>query len=89
MFYLYIIKSSKDGSFYTGQCQDLEERVSRHNKGYTRSTKSKMSWHLVYCEQYDTRSEAIKRELYIKKQKSRLYINELISKEHCNTIKGD
>ena len=89
MFYVYIIKSGKDGSFYTGQCQDIEERLIRHNKGYTKSTKAKMPWHLVYSEQYDTRSEAIRRELHIKKQKSRLYINELISEVRFITVKGD
>ncbi len=89
MFFVYILKSDKDGSFYTGQCQDIAERVRRHNRGFTKSTKAKIPWHLAYFEQYDTRSAAIKRELQIKKQKSRQYINELISKTNSDTDMGD
>ena len=79
MYYVYILKSEKDGSFYTGQCQNLQERLSKHNNGYNRSTKSKRPWMLVYHECLDTRSKAVKRELEIKRKKSRIYIEELIS----------
>ncbi|MDO8281807.1 MAG: GIY-YIG nuclease family protein [Thermodesulfovibrionia bacterium] len=78
MFYIYILKSEVDGSFYTGQCQNIQERVLRHNNGYTKSTKAKRPWQMVYHESYKTRSEAIIREIQIKKMKSRKYINELI-----------
>jgi putative endonuclease len=76
---LYIIKSEVDESFYTGQCEDLSERVQHHNSGYSKSTKAKMPWQLVYYESYNTRSGAVKREVEIKKKKSRKYIEELIS----------
>lgn len=79
MYYVYIIRSTKDGSFYTGQCKDISERLNRHNAGHTVSTKAKKPWELVHCEEYKTRSEAVQRELKIKQQKSRRYIEQLIS----------
>ena len=79
MYYKYIIRSEVDGSFYTGQCENLSERVQHHNSGYTKSTKAKIPWQLVYYESYNTRSEAVKRELQIKKLKSRKFIEELVS----------
>ncbi|RJR16934.1 MAG: GIY-YIG nuclease family protein [Nitrospiraceae bacterium] len=81
MYYVYIIKSNKDGPFYIGQCEELDERVRRHNRGYTKSTKAKIPWHIVYYEVYINRCDAIRREIQIKKQKSRKYILDLISKE--------
>ena len=89
MYYTYILKSDRDGSFYTGQCENIQERVERHNKGYTRSTKAKIPWKLAYYETYHTRSEAIKRELQIKKYKSRQYISNLIERLPEGVPEGD
>jgi putative endonuclease len=74
MYYIYIIQSNIDGSFYTGQCKNLSERLKHHNNGYTKSTKAKTPWQLVYYEPFDTRTEASRREIEIKKKKSRLYL---------------
>ena len=86
---MYILKSEVDGSFYTGQCQNIQERVLRHNNGYTQSTKAKRPWKMVYYESYNTRSEAIIREIQIKNMKSRKYINELISNLPERQLQGD
>ena len=85
---MYILKSDIDGSFYTGQCQNIQERVQRHNQGYTKSTKARIPWQLVYYESFRTRREAIKREIQIKRQKSHSYIEELIS-QISNNGTGD
>ena len=85
---MYIIKSKKDGSFYIGQCQNLLERLLRHNNGHTSSTKAKKPWELVYYEEVQTRSEAVRREREIKKQKSHKYIESLISKFSKTNIIG-
>ena len=69
MFYVYIIQSSKDGSYYTGHCAVLKDRLKQHNAGKTRSTKNKRPWRIVYHEEYKTKAEAYKRELQIKKYK--------------------
>ena len=64
----------QSGKLYIGQTQDLEERIKRHNKGSSKSTKSGIPWELVYTEKYATRSEVMKREKYFKKLKSPKYI---------------
>ncbi|MBI5026601.1 MAG: GIY-YIG nuclease family protein [Nitrospirae bacterium] len=88
MYYMYIIRSKKDSSFYIGQCQNLSQRLLKHNNGYTNSTKAKKPWDLVYHEEYQTRSEAVRREREIKKQKSHKYIEELIFKFSKPNIMG-
>jgi len=80
-FFVYILQSMKDFSFYVGQCDDLDKRMSKHFDGISKYTAGKRPWRLVYFEMFASRSEAIKREGQIKKMKSRKYIEELIEKK--------
>ncbi len=78
-FFVYIIQSKKDFSFYIGQTSDLDSRLNKHNEGLSKYTSSKIPWKLVYFEMYSTRAEAIKREQEIKLKKSKKYLEYLIS----------
>lgn len=78
-FYVYIIQSFVDNTFYIGQCEDLDIRVSKHNEGMSKYSSTKRPWKLVYFERYSSRSEALKREKEIKKKKSSKYLLWLIS----------
>lgn len=78
MFAMYIIQSEKDGRYYIGSTDDLEKRLVKHNRGYSRYTKGKGPFKLVYKEKFASRSDAKKREYYIKSLKSRLAIEKLI-----------
>ena len=66
MFFTYILKSDKDGTFYYGHTKDMESRLAKHNAGKVRSTKSKIPWKIHYVEQYSTKSEAYQRERFFK-----------------------
>ena len=77
-YYLYIIQSESDGSFYVGSTQDLSERLERHNQGRSKYTKQKRPWKLVYHEEYADRSASLKRESQIKNRKSKTYIERLV-----------
>lgn len=68
MFYVYILVSKVDGSLYTGQTNNLEKRILRHNKGLIQSTKNKRPYDLGYFEEFATRSEAMFREWELKKK---------------------
>ena len=70
----------KDLSFYVGQSNDLDYRLSKHNDGFSKYTSSKMPWRLVYFEMFETRKEALQREKEIKRMKSNKYILQLIAK---------
>jgi putative endonuclease len=82
-FYVYILRSKQDDSFYVGQCDDLDKRMSKHNDGFSKYSASKRPWRLAYFEVYDTRSEALVRERQIKIMKSRKYIQSLIDHWPC------
>ncbi|MEO5594020.1 MAG: GIY-YIG nuclease family protein [Chitinophagaceae bacterium] len=77
-FFVYILQSRKDFSFYVGQCDDLDRRMSKHFDGFSKYTASKRPWRLIYFEKVISRSDALKREKEIKSKKSRAYIEWLI-----------
>ncbi|MGB1121548.1 MAG: GIY-YIG nuclease family protein, partial [Saprospiraceae bacterium] len=57
----------------------LEHRLYEHNEGFSRYTKHKRPWKIVYFEKFEEKSEAIKRERFLKKQKNRAFYNRLIN----------
>jgi len=77
-YYVYILQSLKDGTYYIGSTRNLEERLERHNQGRSKYTKAKRPWKLVYHEEYPNRSKAVRRENAIKGQKSTESIEALI-----------
>lgn len=66
MFYVYIIKSKKDGELYIGSTNDLRKRFQEHNSGLNRSTKHRVPFELIYYEAYKSESDARKREHNLK-----------------------
>jgi putative endonuclease len=76
MDWVYIVECA-DGTWYTGWTTDPEERVATHNSGAgARYTRSRLPVRLIYKECCADRSQALRRELAIKrltkKQKQRL-----------------
>ena len=78
-FTVYIIYSATIDKYYTGSCQDFGTRLLQHNSGRNKSTKGGMPWVLKYVEKFATNQEARNRESFIKKMKSRKYIEQLIN----------
>ncbi|MES2680628.1 MAG: GIY-YIG nuclease family protein [Bacteroidota bacterium] len=66
-FYVYIIQSRKDNSYYKGFTEDYFERLIQHNDGLSTYTSRKTPWNLVYLELYDLKREALVREKKLKK----------------------
>lgn len=65
--YVYILKC-KDNSLYTGWTTDIEKRLKAHNSGKgAKYTKSRKPVVLVYKEEFDSKSDALRREAAIKK----------------------
>ena len=54
-----------------GSCEDLHDRIGRHNSGESKATKHGAPWVLVHSESFVTRSEAAKREQYFKTGRGR------------------
>lgn len=67
MYYLYILKSREDQKLYIGSTDNLRRRLSEHNTGKVRSTKSRKSFELRYYEAFFNENDARKREHSLKK----------------------
>ena len=70
-WYVYIVKC-KDDSLYTGITTDLKRRLTEHNSNNLKGAKSlrgKRPVQIVYSEEYETQTEARKREVAIKNWK--------------------
>ena len=78
MFYTYILRLS-NGKYYIGQTNNLLNRLNRHQSGQATYTKKFLPCELVYSEQFTSRSEAMRREKYLKSLKDRTLIEKLIN----------
>jgi putative endonuclease len=66
-YYVYIIQSEMDGSYYKGFSEDYQERLIWHNAGRSTYTSRKIPWKLVHVEIHFTKKEALTREKNLKK----------------------
>ncbi len=66
MFYLYILRSKKDGDLYIGSTNDLRRRIIEHNKGKVRSIDLRKPFELIYYEAYKSDKDARHREKNLK-----------------------
>lgn len=80
MYHTYIIYSKSKNRYYVGYTSiGVNKRVERHNMGWSQSTKMGIPWVLKYFKSFDNKSDAIKWENFIKRQKSRSFIERLIA----------
>ena len=64
---VYILECN-DGTLYTGWTNDIDKRFKAHNDGKgAKYTKGRRPLKLVYLEELETKSDALKRENEIKK----------------------
>ncbi len=66
MYYTYVLYNSSINRHYIGCTNNLERRLSEHNRHQTLATNKRGFWKLVYFEKFETNSLARVRELEIK-----------------------
>lgn len=65
--YIYMLECA-DGTLYTGWTNDLERRIASHNSGVaSKYTRARTPVRMVYSESFETREEAMSREMRIKR----------------------
>ena len=77
-YYVYILQSEKDASFYIGYSEDPIRRLEKHNASKSGYTSNKKPWKLVYTESFETKREALQREKFLKRQRNTSYYQALI-----------
>jgi putative endonuclease len=67
MFYVYFIKSLKNGKYYVGSTDRLpKDRLAEHNRGMNQWTKQNGPFELTYYEMYICKEDAKLREKFYK-----------------------
>ena len=61
-----MLKSIKFDRRYYGYTKNMVKRLKRHNQGKVRSTKAYTHWEVICTEEFKTKSEAYKREMFFK-----------------------
>ena len=70
-YYVYMLKSKGDKAItYVGYTKNIKERITLHNSGKGAKFTRGRSWTLIYKEIFKSKSKAISREYYIKKNKT-------------------
>ena len=80
MHYLYCIYSKTIAKYYVGETPDLEIRLKQHNDHYfkTNFTKAASDWKALLQYPCPTKKDALVLEKFIKKMKSRDFIEKII-----------
>ena len=79
MFTVYVLRSIPTGKFYTGQTEDLAQRLAEHRSGDARYTRNRGPWELMHTEEFPTRAEAMRREKFLKSGQGRSLLKQLLS----------
>ncbi|MBN1416910.1 MAG: GIY-YIG nuclease family protein [Bacteroidales bacterium] len=79
-FYTYILHSEKLDKYYIGSTGDLKDRIDKHNRSQKGFTSTGKPWILVYSEAFDTKAEAMAREIQLKNWKNRDRLEAIIKR---------
>ncbi|MFH1119252.1 MAG: GIY-YIG nuclease family protein [Bacteroidota bacterium] len=83
MYYIYILHSESSGAYYTGYTDNLERRVWEHNHSpHNTFTSKHRPWRLKAAFSVsEDNGIAMQTEKFIKKQKSRTFIEKICESE--------
>ena len=82
VFYIYILYSLKSDKYYIGMSSDVNRRLEEHNNplGFNKYTAKHIPWEIkLFFDVSGVRGEALIVERFIKNQKSRIFLEKLIS----------
>jgi len=79
MYYVYLLESQKDKSWYIGYTSDLKKRLYEHlNKQGGKTTSKKYTLKLIYYEAYVNIQDAKRREMYFKTSKGKTSLKTML-----------
>ena len=77
MWYIYALRSAKDGYLYVGISSNPDKRLKQHNLGMTKSTKSRRPFEIIYQKECKDRLDARNKEKYFKSGVGREFLKSL------------
>ena len=80
MYITYVLYSAKINKYYTGHTSDFTLRLVEHNRGKTPFMNNGKPWIVVFTREHNSRAEATKLEMFIKKKGAKRFLNDINSK---------
>jgi len=66
MNYVYILKSQRDNSIYVGNTKNIKNRLTEHNNGESKYSKTKIPYSLIWFCAFQNKTRALTFEKYLK-----------------------
>ncbi|MFT3947762.1 MAG: GIY-YIG nuclease family protein [Agriterribacter sp.] len=76
MYFVYILYSRSIDKYYVGSSEDVERRIVEHNMGKGNFTSKGIPWIVVITFECESRTEAVRLELKIKKRGIKRYLQD-------------
>lgn len=86
-YYVYVLHNPLKNFIYIGYSEDLKQRVISHNKGENKSTKAYLPLELIHYEAYRNKSDAKRREKYLKGNRDRTTLRTMLKEFFKETTK--
>jgi putative endonuclease len=67
--FVYVLWNKRRGRTYVGWTLDLERRLAQHNEGIGAKFTRGGRWVLIYAERHRTRNGAMRREVFLKRDR--------------------
>jgi putative endonuclease len=77
MYSTYVLLSKKTHRYYTGSTDDMENRLREHNSGETKSIRNGIPWTVIHIEQFESRTEAVRKGKQIKVRGAKRYLDSI------------
>lgn len=79
MYYVYVLRSEKNKKQYIGFTgKHAEARLKEHNAGCNAFTRNNRPFELIYFEEHQDKSFALKREKFFKSGNGRAFLKSII-----------
>jgi len=75
LYFIYVLWSNKIQKRYIGSSENVQERLVKHNSGLSNFTSRGIPWILIHKEIFNTKSEALKREKFLKSGAGRAWLD--------------
>ena len=90
LYWVYILQSETTGKTYVRQTDNLERRLTQHNDPTFRLTlytkRNPGPWKLIHSEEYPTRSDAMRREKWLKSGQGREWVRSEFKEKDRATV---
>ena len=78
MFFVYILRSTRDDKLYVGYTNNVRRRLEEHNLGKVAITKNRRPFKLIYLEGYLNQQDATIREKFFKTGWGRTHLKRVL-----------